>query len=268
MKGFLVDTTRCTGCRRCVEACCKAHGLADWIPPARKLSHDGLSSQRLVTVVEEKPGRYIKIQCVHCLEPGCVEACPVGAIRHTRQGPVVYDPGRCIGCRYCMLACPLGIPRYEWEKQLPHMVKCDMCIERLQENRPPACVEACPKEACVFGERSELLRLARSRIASGGAYLDHVWGERELGGTAVLYISDQPLAAMHWPEKVGRRTLTSFTWPLISKTPWMAGGVATLLTGVWWIIQRRMKLQADAAGNANAGGNEETSSMNEHGERS
>ena len=245
MKGILIDTTRCTGCERCVEACGQAHGLDSPIP-ARKLSADGLSSRRLTAVLEEEPGRYIKKQCVHCLEPGCVDACPVGAIRHTKQGPVVYDASRCMGCRYCMLACPLGIPRYEWEKTLPYMIKCDMCVQRLGEGRPPACAEACPNEACVFGERDELLRQARARIASGDGYLPHIWGEHEMGGTAVLYISNASLAEMHWPDKLDRRTLASFTWPLISKTPWMAGGVAMFLTGTSWIIHRRMKLQAAA----------------------
>jgi formate dehydrogenase iron-sulfur subunit len=241
MKGILIDTTRCTGCERCVEACCEAHDMPPPLP-ARKLSGDGLSSRRLCAVVEQEPGRYVKKQCVHCLDPGCVDACPVGAIERTPEGAVVYDPARCMGCRYCMLACPLGIPRYEWEKQIPYMIKCDMCIDRLREGKLPACVEACPNEACVFGERDDLLLEARRRC-SGPGYVNHVWGHEELDGTAVLYISDKPLAEMAWPESVGRRSISSFTWPVISKTPWVGGGVAAFLTGTCWIIRRRMEMQ-------------------------
>ena len=266
MKGVLIDTRLCTGCQRCVNACCEEHALGAEIP-AHKLSPDGLSGQRLVTVIEEQPGHYVKMQCMHCLEPGCVEACPVGAIEHTPEGPVVYDSSRCIGCRYCMLACPLGIPRYEWEQQIPYMKKCDMCVDRLRNGHPPACVEVCPHKACIFGEREELLKEARRRIDSDGGYQDHIWGEFELGGTAVLYITDIPLTAIPWPANVGSLSIPGFTWPVISKTPWLAGGTAALLLGVWWVIQRRMDMQAGPA-ESNPAENEESSSTQEHGDES
>jgi formate dehydrogenase iron-sulfur subunit len=249
MKAILIDVTRCTGCERCVEACKKEHDLEPEIP-ARKLSPDGLSSRRLVTILRlEEAKRFVKKQCVHCQQPGCVDACLVGAITKTAAGPVIYDPSKCIGCRYCMLACPLDVPRYEWEKALPYMKKCDMCADRLAAGKPPACVEVCPNEACVLGERDELVREARNRITRApDRYLPHVYGEKELGGTAVLYISDTPLDVLGWPANVGRRSMASFTWPVMSKTPWLAAGVATLLVGTHAIIRRRMRLEAEAAG--------------------
>jgi len=245
MKALLIDVTRCTGCERCVSACSKAHSLAPDIP-VRKRSEDGLSSRRLASLQETPEGRYVKKQCLHCLVPSCVDACPVGAIEKTPDGPVVYDPSKCMGCRYCMLACPIQIPRYEWESKLPYMKKCDMCFSRIEKGDLPACVEACPQKACLFGERDQLLGVARKRLSDRSAgYIQHVYGERELGGTSVLYISDVPLAALGWPEAVGERTLSSFTWPLISKTPWLALGVATLLTGTHFIIRRRMEREAE-----------------------
>jgi len=255
MKSLLIDVTRCTGCERCVEACRATHHLEDEIP-ARKQSRDGLTSRRFTTILPVHERRFVKKQCVHCLQPGCVDACLVGAITKTSAGPVIYDPSKCIGCRYCMLACPLGIPRYEWDKTLPYMKKCDMCADRLGKGEQPACVEACPNEVSVFGERGELLELARRRIAGNpGKYLQHIYGEKELGGTSVLYISDTPLDAFGWPEKIGRRSMMSYTWPVMAKTPWLAAGVAGLLLGTYTIIQRRMRLQAEAleeevAGNA------------------
>jgi len=244
MQAILIDVTKCTGCERCVDACKQSHDLEPEIP-ARKLRGDGLSSRRLSTVISLPERHFAKKQCVHCLEPGCVGACPVHAIEKTKEGPVIYDPSRCMGCRYCMIACPLDIPRYEWEKPLPYMKKCDLCFERIREGRVPACVEACPEEACIFGERASLLREAKRRIARGPQkYLQHIYGEKELGGTSVLYISDTPLDALGWPENVGERSMLSYTWPIISKTPWVAATVGGLLVGTYAVIQRRMSLQA------------------------
>jgi formate dehydrogenase iron-sulfur subunit len=175
-----------------------------------------------------------------------VEACLVGALTKTPEGPVVYNADKCIGCRYCMLACPVGIPRYEWDKTLPYVSKCSMCSERVAVGEAPVCVEACAREAMVFGERDSLLAEAHRRIAKDrNSYLPHVYGEREMGGTSLLYISDVPLDILAWPEKLGDEPMSTLTWPVISRTPHLALGVAGCLTAVTWIIQRRMKLEAE-----------------------
>jgi formate dehydrogenase iron-sulfur subunit len=146
-----------------------------------------------------------------------------------------------------MLACPFHIPRYEWEKPVPYMVKCDMCADRLAGNKMPACVEACPEKALTFGERVELLREARTRIEKDPSrYVDHVWGEHEFGGTSVLYISDVDLDAIGWPA-VEAQSIPARTEPLIHKTPFIGFGVTVGLVGLNWIIRRRDLLARERA---------------------
>jgi formate dehydrogenase iron-sulfur subunit len=199
---------------------------------------------------------------MHCLEPSCVEACLVGGLTKTPDGPVVYDPDKCIGCRYCMLACPFSVPRYEWEETVPFMRKCDMCAGRLAEGGTPACVEACPNQALVFGERDELLELAHDRLASRpAAYRRQVWGEEEFGGTGVLYISDVDLGRLGWPEATPA-SIPSLTHPLISKTPHIGLSVAAGLLGVNWIVRRRMTIADERA--AEGERNESSETGNEH----
>ena len=184
MYGILVDVTRCTGCERCVEACVKANDLnATQAQIDRMRIADGLSANRLTTIIKLPGGQYVRKSCMHCLEPSCVSACLVGGITKSKDGPVVYDPDKCIGCRYCMLACPFHIPRYEWDSTHPYMVKCMMCFERIKDNQKPACVEACPNQVMQFGDRDKLLEEAHKRIAENPTrYKNHVWGEEEYGG--------------------------------------------------------------------------------------
>ena len=244
--GILVDVTQCTGCEQCVAACIQTNGtdpeqaeLDRWKTP------DGLSADRLSTVVQVADGRFARKSCMHCLDPSCVSACLVGGITKSAEGPVIYDPEKCIGCRYCMIACPFHIPRYEWDKAVPFMKKCDMCFERLQANQQPACVEACPNQALLFGERKSLLKLAHQRIGSGySRYVQHVWGEKEFGGTSVLYISDVDLAAMDWPEAFPD-PIPELTQSLIEGTPFIGLGVASSLLGINWVIRRRMQLEKE-----------------------
>jgi formate dehydrogenase iron-sulfur subunit len=147
-----------------------------------------------------------------------------------------------------MLACPFGIPRYEWDETLPFITKCTMCVQRLSVGQAPACVEACPHEAIIFGERDELIAEAHRRIRSKpNLYLPHVYGEREVGGTCVLYVSHVPLDILGWPQRVGTKPIPAYTWPVISLTPGIAITVASVLTGVSWIVQRRMKIAAEQA---------------------
>jgi formate dehydrogenase iron-sulfur subunit len=142
-----------------------------------------------------------------------------------------------------MLACPFGIPRYEWERTRPFIRKCTMCNDRMAKGEKPSCVAACPHDAMLFGDRGDMLAEAHWRIRSDpDIYLDHVYGEEEVGGTCVLYVSHTPLDAMGWPKTVGSKALPEFTWPVISKTPAIAISVAGCLSAVTWIVQRRMQI--------------------------
>lgn len=243
MLGILIDVTRCTGCERCVAACVAVNGLDAFKAAAdRATTSDGLSANRPSSVIKVDDHRFSKKNCMHCLEPSCVAACLVGGITKTVEGPVIYDPDKCIGCRYCMLACPFSVPRYEWDLTQPFVRKCDMCYDRLKDGQRPACVEACPEKVMEFGDRSALLQLARRRIRSGsGGYQQHIWGEEEFGGTGVLYISDVNLDALGWPD-TSPVSIPSLTNPLIRKTPHIGLTVAAGLLGVNWIVKRRMVL--------------------------
>jgi formate dehydrogenase iron-sulfur subunit len=249
MKAILVDVTRCTGCERCVEACVEENELDPVRAQVdRAVTKDGLSENRLLSVPKVADGRFVRMSCMHCLEPSCVSACLVGGITKTPEGPVIYDPDKCIGCRYCMLACPFHIPRYEWEEAVPFMRKCAMCFSRMEDGLVPACVEACPNDALKFGDRDDLLWEAHWRISAGaGRYLDRVWGEHEFGGTSILYISDVDLAVAGWPE-ADTDSIPSLTEPLIAKTPFIGMSVMGSLLGINWVIRRRMRLAAERSG--------------------
>lgn len=243
MHAILVDITRCTGCERCVAACVEANGLdPQQAEKDRTATRDGLSANRLLSIAKVDDGRFARKSCMHCLEPSCVSACLVGGMTKTPEGPVIYDADKCIGCRYCMLACPFHIPRYEWDKTLPFVAKCTMCFERLQDGGLPACVEACPNQALTFGERKNLLNQAHQRLHHETRnYIQNVWGEQEFGGTSVLYISDVDLSVLDWPAQP-ISPIPALTEPLIHKTPFIGFTVAAGLLGVNWIVKRRMKL--------------------------
>jgi formate dehydrogenase iron-sulfur subunit len=167
-------------------------------------------------------------------------------MQKTAEGPVVYDTERCIGCRYCMMACPFDIPRYDWQATVPYVRKCDMCVERVRGGKEPACIEACPEKATIFGSRDELLKEAHRRIsASPGKYQKKVFGETEVGGTSVLYVSDIPLDFLMWKADVGDEPLPDLTLAALSKVPPLLLGVGGLMAGIFWITGRRMKLAVE-----------------------
>lgn len=246
--GILNDTTLCTGCERCVEACKKEYGLGPDLPRPWKRSIDDLSSTRFTTIERRVGSHFVRRLCRHCRQPACVSACIVGALQKTAEGPVIYDSSKCIGCRYCIMSCPFGIPRYDWESRIPHVRKCIMCYPRIRAGRLPACVEACPKKATIFGPRDELIREAHQRIEENPArYLHTVVGETEVGGTSVLYISDISLSFLGYSPELGNRPLPALTWSALSKVPPIIVGMGGLMTGIYWIIERRMKLAADTS---------------------
>jgi formate dehydrogenase iron-sulfur subunit len=242
MKGILTDISRCIGCQRCVEACVKENALGADIPE-RWTSEDGLSAQRFTSIVRLE-GFFVRKQCRHCLEPACASACPVGALHRTPGGPVVYDRERCLGCRYCMMACPYGIPRYAWGSPVPYVRKCTMCYEtRLREGRQPACTEACPTGATIFGDRDDLLAEARRRQAAAPqANPLHLVGEREAGGSAVLYLTPVPLAGLDVGRAVGERPLPERTRFAMAAVPPAFVGMGIVMGSLYWIIERRNRL--------------------------
>jgi formate dehydrogenase iron-sulfur subunit len=244
MIGILVDITRCSGCYQCVEACVQAHHLAEETPLPQH-APDGLSARRWAAIVAQPEGRHVRKSCFHCLDPSCVSACPVGAMIKTPDGPVIYDSKHCMGCRYCMMACPYGIPRYEWDQAVPYVRKCTLCYERLQEGKLPACVEACPEESMLFGDRGELLAKAHQQIQMEPArYIPRVYGEHEVGGTSLLYLSDIPLDFLGFHGDPGLEPLPDLTWAWLGKTPAISLGMTALMAGTFWIIKRRMQMEA------------------------
>lgn len=213
---------------------------------------DDLSSTRFTTIITRPGGKHVRQQCRHCLEPACVSACLVGALRKMDTGAVIYDESRCMGCRYCMMACPYGIPRYKWESAVPYVRKCILCHDRIKEGKQPACTTACPFGATIFGTREEMLGEAHRRIeAEPEKYYPHgapkVYGEHEVGGTSVLYISDISLDFLGWKPDLGTDPIPALTWGALSKVPPVALGMAAAMTGIYWVVGRRMKLQSEAA---------------------
>jgi len=253
---ILTDTTLCIGCEKCVQACKRVNALGDDAPRRWQRQIDDLSATRYTTIVRRRGNHFVRQQCRHCLEPACASACLVGALHKTPEGPIIYDSSKCMGCRYCMMACPYGIPRYQWDQPVPYVRKCTMCYDRVKQGGRPACVEACPQKATIFGSRDALLEEAHRRIRDNpGKYVDRVFGETEVGGTSVVYLSDIPLGFLAFQPELGSEPLPQRTWAALSKVPPLIVGVGGMMAGVWWIIGRRMKLAQQAA--QSAAGSEE-----------
>ncbi len=243
-KAILIDITKCIGCRGCEQACKQIHGFPMDSEP--KLSPTAL------TVIEERGDRFVRRMCMNCQDPACGSACLVGALHKTSLGPVTYDSSKCIGCRYCIVACPFNVPRYEWSKLVPFVKKCDMCYERQAKGEPPACVEACPAQASVVGWRDDILQEAERRIIGDPKYVQHIYGSEEAGGTSVFFISDVPF------EQLGFVTVPLQPMPVLTAnalgdvpTVVLVGG--SVLAGLYWISNRRRAVALAEAGERPAG---------------
>jgi formate dehydrogenase iron-sulfur subunit len=194
--------TRCIGCQACSQACKESHGFEGTGEETE------LDATTYTVLLDKGDDRYLRRLCMHCADPSCASACPVGAFTKTELGPVVYDGSKCLGCRYCIVACPFNVPRYEWSKPVPVVRKCDGCYERQQQGRINACAEACPAEATTAGTREELLAEAHRRIAeSPDTYYPHVYGEHEVGGTNVLVLSPVPFEELGMKMGLGNEPL-------------------------------------------------------------
>jgi formate dehydrogenase iron-sulfur subunit len=243
--GILTDVTKCIGCEECVAACKRTNHTGEDEPQRWQGSPEDLSSTRWTTLATAPKGRSVRVHCRHCLEPACASACPVGALRRTPVGAVAYDPNICMGCRYCMIACPFRMTRYEWESATPRVRKCILCYDRIRrgEIKEPACTAACPTKATVFGDRDALLADARRRMVDEpGRYIHHVWGEHEVGGTSVLYISDVDLSTAGWPSSLRDASYPALTRPAMHAVPPAFLGVGAMMFGLSWVIGRRDRL--------------------------
>ncbi len=281
MKAILFDGVRCIGCRACEKACDEHNAkfkrkwsekeYGDFRKPPEGLSGDKwlhMSTEELPLPEGvkrekfdmEKAGdgeyedsdqfRFTRHSCMHCVHPGCVSACIVGALQKTPEGPVIYDQSMCIGCRYCMLACPFEIPKWEWHKALPYIRKCTMCVDKKDDKGDwtPSCVEACPADALAFGERDDLAYEAEKRTHEDtDAYYPHVFGRDELGGTSLLYVWDNRLAVgdLGLPIGLGTRPIPDFAASPMSTVPYWVGGLGAMFGGLYWIINRRNTVPAE-----------------------
>ena len=290
--GLLFDSTLCIGCKACVAACKRVNGLpgdpisedlAMWDAPLDisahtfniiKVWHSGTATNK----DQETDGyAFMKQSCLHCVDPSCVSACPVSAMtKDPVTGIVAYDPGACIGCRYCVAACPFGVPRFEYNKALPKIGKCELCRHRMADGHYAACAEVCPTGATLYGKVSDLSAEARRRLAlkpgetttfprgrlggpdwsyqgTAAKYVQQIYGEKELGGTQMIKLAAVPF------EKLGHRPLPERSYASISEglqhTLYGYLALPAVVLGALSVIARRnVKHDDDDDGDSAGGG--------------
>lgn len=258
--GVLVDTTACIGCRNCEWSCKKAHNLPT--EPIEKYSdrsvfkHMRRPDVSALTVVNEYKNPQdanlpinVKVQCMHCDHPACVSACIVGAFSKNENGAVTWDTKKCIGCRYCMVACPFQVPSFEYGKAInPEVKKCDFCYECTKIGKLPACVEICPVEALTYGSRTDLIKIARERIKRNPEkYVNYIYGEYEVGGTSWLYIAGEEYKKLAFP-KLGDKPAPGVSESIqhgIFAYFVPPASLYALLGGLMWITKRKENGEAE-----------------------
>ncbi|MBU0510050.1 4Fe-4S dicluster domain-containing protein [bacterium] len=261
MKAMLIDSTRCIGCRGCQIACKQWNEL-----PAEQTTFFAskgyqnprdLSSKTWtvityneVQIQDRFEWVFGKLQCFHCNIPACATACPVGALWKTEEGPVAYDANICLGCRYCQLACPFLVPRFEWDRIFPKIMKCTMCDDRVVAGLEPACSKVCPTDAIIFGDREVLVAEAENRISlNPRGYVHHIYGKDEVGGTCVMHLSNVPFEELAYqtnlPQKafanLPAKTPADYSKPAMHAIPFVLTGLGIALGAVSWVVNRRME---------------------------
>ena len=233
--GILVDTTRCIGCRSCEMACGRQNDtlvpdvLNDGALEAERTTSD--EQYMIVNRYETEQGTvFVKKQCMHCHQAACAAACPTEAMKKHLNGPVTWDGDKCIGCRFCMISCPFDIPKFEYDEWNPRLVKCTLCFERLAEGQKPACVQACPTDALMFGTQVRNQQIARHRLAEHpDRYHPQIYGEREVGGTGYIYLAAVPFDQLGFRTDLGRTPYPEYTREFLYAVPAILFGVPAFL---------------------------------------
>ncbi|MCG6950392.1 MAG: 4Fe-4S binding protein [Acidobacteria bacterium] len=249
--GLLHDTTLCVGCRSCEVACKEVNGL----PPVEKPIGDQevfdktrRTSDTSLTVVNryleaegDQQAVYRKLQCMHCNEPCCATVCLVHAFEKTPEGPVLYHPELCMGCRYCVMACPYNALAYEYGEPLtPRVMRCTMCYDRIKDGQMPGCAEACPMGAITFGRRDELIEVARERIRKyPDRYINHIFGEHEFGGTSWLLLSGVEFGKLDLEEGLTYEPLPAIATSYLGVVPLVVTIYPGLLLGMHAFSKRQ-----------------------------
>jgi Fe-S-cluster-containing dehydrogenase component len=236
--GLLYDSTLCIGCKACVNACKQSNGMPAEFSTTDKLWDTplDLSGKTLNVIKAYKDGSgttkdaeangyaFIKNSCLHCVDPSCVSACPVSAmLKDPVTGIVTYNKDSCIGCRYCVAACPFGVPRFQYDTATPQINKCQLCKHRLPEGKWAACAEVCPTGATLYGSVAKLTEEAKRRLALAPGeltayprgnieapfpshekpapkYINRLYGEREVGGTQMRLLAGVSFAKLGYPD--------------------------------------------------------------------
>ena len=251
-KAILIDTSKCTACRGCQVACKQWNDL-----PAEKTRnwgsyqnppHLSAVTWKLVTfheVEENNEFRWLFLpkQCLHCTDASCVSVCPTGAAYHEGEF-VLIDQGLCIGCGYCVEACPFGVPHSMPGPDGRHKStarKCTFCIDRVTSGLLPACAKTCPAGAYRVGERAEMIASGRARVErlkAQGRSNAYLYGENELGGLHVmLVLADQPAlyGLPEHPRAATKNVLGQWLSGLVA-----AGVIAAL--PFLWLTKRKQEL--------------------------
>ena len=247
-KGLLIDVTACIGCGKCVLACKEQNHL-----PSEGAEDDRLS-YRNFTVLQKKDGQFVRKRCMHCEHPTCVSVCPVGALTKRESGAVVYDADRCMGCRYCIVACPFEVPTYEWNDWNPRVRKCVLCSDLIEKGLPTACSQACPTTATLTGNREDLIAIAEARIRKNAEkYQSKIFGLFEAGGTSVLYLSAVSFDKLGFSKDITKEALPEIPWRILQQVPNIVLLGAVVLGGSYWLFKRReevAKIEAEVKDSA------------------
>jgi formate dehydrogenase iron-sulfur subunit len=259
-KAMIQDNTRCIGCRACMIACKAWNNLPGdtgqhFFAGAGYQNPRDLDARNYTVItysgIEAGPNGqpdwvFGRLLCMHCVEPACASACPTTALRKTPEGPVVFNSFRCIGCRYCMQACPFVVPKFEFDRVAPVIHKCTFCADRIAVGREPACAQVCPTAAITFGEREDMVKEARHRIASAPTrYVPHIYGLDEVGGTSILHLSSVPFEQLGYPTNLPDRPPPTLTQKALHFTPKIFTTVWITMALITMFVRRRFRFWAE-----------------------